>query len=61
MNSKGDILKYEKYCIINNCKKLLLLIIQEKKNFYIVTNINWIRWLMLKKDIFYVKNIIFHI
>ena len=22
MNEKGDILKYKKYCIINNCKKL---------------------------------------
>ena len=22
MNSKGDILKYKKYCIIHNCKKI---------------------------------------
>ena len=22
MNSEGDILKYKKYCIINDCKKL---------------------------------------
>ena len=54
MNSKGDILKYKKYCIINNCKKLLLLIIREKKNFYIVTNINVKIWLMLKKVIYIV-------
>ena len=32
MTSEGDILKYKKYCIINNCKKYLLIIILEKKN-----------------------------
>ena len=40
MNSKGDILKYKKYCIIHNCKKNHHIIILEKKNFYIVMNIN---------------------
>ena len=31
MNSKGDILKYKKYCIINNCKKLSSYNYSEKK------------------------------
>ena len=36
MTPEGDILKYKKYCIINNCKKSPLLIILVRKNFYIV-------------------------
>ena len=40
MTPEGEILKYKKYCIINNCKNYLLIIIQGKKKFYIVMIIN---------------------
>ena len=40
MTPEGDILKYKRYCVINNCKKQHHLIIQEKKNYYIVMKIN---------------------
>ena len=42
MNSEGDILKYKKYCIINDCKKVASFIYHNKKYFYIVMNINLI-------------------
>ena len=44
MNSKGDILKYKKYCIINNCKKTSSYNYSGEKEFYIVTNINMKIW-----------------
>ena len=44
MTPEGEILKYKKYCIIHNCKKLLLLIILEKKKCYIVMIINMKLW-----------------
>ena len=31
MTSKGDVLKYKKYCIINNCKKTASFNYSEKK------------------------------
>ena len=40
MTQEGDIFKYKKYCIINDCKNYLRTIIEEKKKFYIVMNIN---------------------
>ena len=40
MNCKGDILKYKKYCIINDCKKLASFNYHDKKYFYIAMNIN---------------------
>ena len=40
MTPEGEILKYKKYCIINNCKKYLHLIIQVRKVYYIVMSIN---------------------
>ena len=40
MTPEGNILKYKKYCIINDCKNYLHLIILIKKNPYIVMNIN---------------------
>ena len=39
----GDVLKYKKYCIIHNCKKLASFNYHNKKYFYIVMNINWIK------------------
>ena len=39
MTPEGDILKYKKYCIINNCKKMASFILV-RKNFYIAMNIN---------------------
>ena len=33
MNSEGDILKYKKYCIINNCKKISSFNYSGKKEF----------------------------
>ena len=43
MTVKGDVLKYKRYCIINNCKNYLLIIILVRKNYYIVMIINWIK------------------
>ena len=40
MTPEGDVLKYKKYCIINDCKKLASFNYYKKKNFYIVMNIN---------------------
>ena len=40
MTPEGDILKYKKYCIINNCKKLSSYNYSGKKKFYIVMNTN---------------------
>ena len=40
MTSEGEIFKYKKYCIINDCKKYLLIIFLEKKNYYIAMIIN---------------------
>ena len=41
MTPEGEILKYKKYCIINNCKKLSSYNYSRiKKKFYIVMNIN---------------------
>ena len=40
MTPEGEILKYKKYCIINNCKNYLHTIILVKKNYYIVMTIN---------------------
>ena len=40
MTPEGEILKYKKYCVINDCKKYYPTIIQEKRKFYIVMNIN---------------------
>ena len=33
MTPNGDILKYKKYCVINNCKKLSSFNYCDKKNF----------------------------
>ena len=38
MTPEGEILKYKKYCIINNCKKLSSYNYSGKKKFYIVMN-----------------------
>ena len=43
MTLEGNVLKYKKYCIVGDCKKLVSFNYHKKKNFYIVTNINWIR------------------
>ena len=40
MNCEGDILKYKKYCIINNCKKLASFNYENEKKFYIAMTIN---------------------
>ena len=40
MTSEGEILKYKKYCIINNCKKCHHTTILVKKKIYIAMNIN---------------------
>ena len=40
MDSKQNILQYKKYCIISDCKKILLLIIKMKKTLLIVMIIN---------------------
>ena len=40
MDSNQNILKCKKYCIVYNCKKILLLIIKMKKMVYIVILIN---------------------
>ena len=40
MTSEGEILKYKKYCVINNCKKLSSFNYSDKKKFYIAMNIN---------------------
>ena len=40
MNCKGDILKYKKYCIMNDYKKLASFNNLNEKCFYIVMNIN---------------------
>ena len=40
MTKEGEILKYKKYCIINNCKKLSSYNYSGKTKFYIVMNIN---------------------
>ena len=42
MTPERDVLKYEKYCIINDCKKLGSFNYHNEKYFYIVMNINWI-------------------
>ena len=36
IDSKQNILKYKKYCIISDCKKILRLIIKMKKTLLIV-------------------------
>ena len=36
MTQEGDILKYKKYCIINDCKKLSSYNYSEKKRNYIL-------------------------
>ena len=40
MDSKQNILKYKKYCIISDCEKILLLIINMKKILFIAMIIN---------------------
>ena len=40
MDSKQNILKYEKYCSISNCEKMLHLIINIQKMRFIALNIN---------------------
>ena len=40
MTPEGEVLKYKKYCIINDCKKYLHLIIQVRKVCYIAMIIN---------------------
>ena len=40
MTPEGEILKYKKYCIINDCKKLSSYNYSAKKRFYIVMTIN---------------------
>ena len=40
MTPEGDILIYKKYCIINDCKNYLRLIIMIQRNFYIAMIIN---------------------
>ena len=40
MTPEGEILKYKKYCIINNCKKLSSYNYFNEKKIYIVMNIN---------------------
>ena len=40
MDANQKILKYKRYCIISDCKKMLLLIIKMKKILFIVISIN---------------------
>ena len=40
MTPEGEIFKYRKYYIINDCKKYLLTIILEKKIYYIAMIMN---------------------
>ena len=37
---EGQIFKYKKYCLVNNCKKRVHLIFQVKRMYYIVMIIN---------------------
>ena len=36
MNPKGDILKYKKYCVVHNCKKMSSYNYSEKKRIFIL-------------------------
>ena len=40
MDANQKILKYERYCVISDCKKTLHLIMRMKKILYIVISIN---------------------
>ena len=42
MTPEGDILKYKKYCIVGDCKKLAPFNYHNEKYFYIVMNISWV-------------------
>ena len=59
MNSEGDISKYKKYCIINDCKKLASFNYHNEKIFLYCNEHKLDDIINIKKVIFYVKNIIF--
>ena len=59
MNCKGDVLKYKKYCIITDCKKLASFNYHNEKIFLYCNDHKLDNMIDIKKVIFYVKSIIF--
>ena len=60
MTPEEDVLKYKKYCIVNDCKKLASFSYHNKKEF-LYCNEHKLDKMINEKDMFYEKNIIFHI
>ena len=58
MTPDGTIMKYKKYCVVNNCKLLSSFNYANEKKFYIAMNIKKIKWLTFEKDINTVINMI---
>ena len=59
MTPKGDVLKYKKYCIINDCKKLASFNYHNEKLFLYCNEHKLNNMINIKKDMFCVRNIIF--
>ena len=62
MTPEGDVLKYKKYCVINECKKLASFNYNNEKEFLCCNDHKLdkiINKYKIEGDIFYVKNIIF--
>ena len=59
MTPEGEILKYKKYCIINDCKKLPSYNYCDKKEFLYCNEHKLDKMINIRKGYFFVKNIIF--
>ena len=59
MTPEGEILKYKKYCIINNCKELASYNYHNKKEILYCYDHKLDKMVNIKKVIYFVKNMTF--